>query len=385
MKLNDLKNIFTKKFGDTNNLCAVLAPGRVNLIGEHTDYNDGFVLPMTIDRAVYFLLRPRSDNECHIYSCNFDETCKWSLDNLTKATNIHWSDYVKGVMQALLATNQQIRGVEGVLYGDVPTGAGLSSSAALEIATAYGLQQLYNLNITPIQMIQLAQKAENSFVGVNCGIMDQFISRLGKKDHALFIDCRSLEYRDVPAKFTQHSLLIANTKVKRELAKSAYNERCAECAAAVSFFQTFDPQIKKLRDVSLELLQQHGSKLPPIILQRARHVVSENQRVLEAITALKQNEMHKFGQLLFASHQSLRDDYAVSCAELDFLVDTARNLGALGARLTGAGFGGSALILVAKTDAPLLQNQLTAKYNHQFGFAPEITILDSNLETTRLC
>lgn len=376
-----LTNKFVEIFGNCENSCTIMAPGRINLIGEHTDYNDGFVLPMTIDRAVYIILRRRTDKQCNFFSLNFNEAASWNLKDIRKEKQQHWANYLKGMLATMLAAGFEFDGVDGVVYGDVPLGSGLSSSAALEIATAFGIEQTYHLDISPLQMIHLAKKCENEFVGVNCGIMDQFVSRLGKKDHALFLDCRTLKTEHVPINFEQHVLLIANSKVKRELAKSAYNERCAECSVAVAYFQKLNPGITKLRDISWKMLEQNAKHLDTTVYKRARHVISENQRVLAAVTALQNNALLDFGELLFASHLSLKQDYAVSCEELDFLVDSAKSFGAAGARLTGAGFGGSALILAAKNDAEIISQKLSDSYANKFGFAPEITILKNNFET----
>jgi galactokinase len=379
-----IKQEFRKNFEDDTGIIISLAPGRVNLIGEHTDYNDGFVLPITIDRAVSIGMRKRDDPSCRFYSIDFDEISYWDIDNIERTPAHHWSNYIKGVMKFLKEEGYNLKGVEGVVSGDVPIGAGLSSSAAIEMATAYGLQDIFQLEIDPLKMILLCQKAENKFVGVNCGIMDQFVSRLGRKDHALFIDCRTLDYEQIPFKLDDTSLLIVDTKVKRELAKSAYNQRRAECDEGVKFFQRINPDVKALRDVDFDMFEKYGADLPDIIRKRVSHVVSENQRVVKAIDYLKQERIDEFGELLYGSHKSLRQDYEVSCQELDLIVDTAKSAGALGARLTGAGFGGSALILVQKESIDDISKEISKEYQRRFGYSPSIMPLEKNLEASIL-
>lgn len=382
--ITTIKNKFNEKFGTANDVIVSVAPGRVNLIGDHTDYNDGFVLPMTLDRAVYIALRRRQDNKCKFYSVNFDEYAEWDLNKIEKTSDLYWSNYIKGVVKLLLADGHKITGVEGVIFGDVPVASGLSSSAAVEVATLNGLQHLFAIDLSAIAAIKLAQKAENTFIGVQCGIMDQFISRLGKKAHALFIDCRSLEYKNVPVNLGEYVLLIVDTKVKRELAKSAYNERRASCDEAVKYFQTINPNVTALRDVDLKIFNEFGGNLPEIVRKRARHVISENQRVLEAINALNSGNFLRFGELLYSSHKSLQEDYEVSCKELDFIVTKAKNYGAIGARLTGAGFGGCGLIVVKKDKAESLVKHIVEEYKNLFGFEPALLELVDNLEAAIL-
>jgi len=382
--LLEMREVFCQQLGSDKGMLVSMTPGRVNLIGEHTDYNEGFVFPMTINRAVYIGLRKRSDRTCKFYSMNFKESADWSLDDIQREKDHHWSNYLKGVMKILQEAGYKLRGVEGVVYGDVPIASGLSSSAAIEVATAFGLQHALELEIDPVQMILLAQRAENKFVGVNCGIMDQFVGRLGKKDHALFLDCRSLEYDHIPLRLDDFALLIIDTKVKRELAQSAYNQRRAECDEAVKYFQSIDERVKALRDVDGKMFEKYQAGLPEVVRCRARHVVSENGRVIEAINALKKRDMAKVGELFYESHRSLKEDYEVSSGELDFIVDSARKFGAIGARLTGAGFGGCAIILIHKKLADRLNRQLPREYEKKFGYPCSILILESNLETTIL-
>ena len=379
---NFLINEFNKQFGNCDNLIISRAPGRVNLIGEHTDYNNGFVLPTTIDSAIYLAIRKRADRTCHIYSLNFKESTTFGLDNITKDPACHWADYIKGVIKIAQDAGHSISGIEAVVYGDIPMGAGLSSSAALEIATINALQHLFSLSLQPLEMIKLAQKAENNFVGMQCGIMDQFVSLLGKQNHALFIDCLNLTSENVPLNFNDHSLLIVNTLVKHELVNSAYNERRAQCEAGAKYFHTIDNSITSLRNVTQEMFDQYGSKLPPIIQNRCRHIISENARVLQAVQNLRDGDMQKLGQLFYASHESLKNDYEVSCKELDIIVDIAKENNALGARMTGGGFGGSAIVLAAKADVENIQKIIQQKYQTRFDFPPTIIVLEKNLEAS---
>lgn len=375
-----IEDTFQKHFGDTTGLTVAMAPGRVNLIGEHTDYNDGFVLPMTIDRAVYIGLRPRNDNLCKMYSVNYDEQSEWSLDDISKSERQPWTDFLKGVQQQLLAAGYELKGVEGVVYGDVPLGSGLSSSAAIEVAMAFALQNAFQFDMNPVDMATLCQRAENEFVGLQCGIMDQFVSRLGKRNQALFLDCRTLQYEHIPFSFDEVALLIVDTRKKRELAKSAYNERRAECAEAVAFFRSINSQVTALRDVSPEEFEKHKELLSGKVRGRVRHVVTENRRVLDAMAALKGNDMTFFGNLMYASHRSLREDYNVSCEELDWIVDKARDNGALGARLTGAGFGGCALVLTSKDRTEPIIEKVGHGYRERFGIDAAIMALRENFE-----
>jgi galactokinase len=378
---NRVEEAFEKKFGNIDGMIVAMAPGRVNLIGEHTDYNDGFVFPMTIDRAVYVGLRARSDAVCSMYSVNFDSDATWSRERIERNGHPPWTAFVKGVQQMLISAGYPLRGVEGVIYGDVPIGSGLSSSAAIEVATAYALQTVFRFDMDPVEMIRLCQRAENEFVGVQCGIMDQFVSRLGTHAHALLLDCRSLQHEQVPFSFEKITLLIVDTKMKRALLQSAYNERRAECDEAVRIFRSLDPRVRALRDVPMTMFEEHHARLFDKVRRRARHVITENQRVHNAVAALKADDIITFGTLMYESHHSLRADYEVSCAELDGIVDTAQKAGALGARLTGAGFGGCALVLSTKEQARKISEAVSESYRNQFGSGPTIMTLTDNFET----
>ena len=375
-----IEQTFQKYFGNCDGMVTSIAPGRVNLIGEYTDYNQGFVLPTTIDKAIYLAVRKRLDHTCILHSLNFKASTTFTLDHLIKDNANPWANYIKGVLQVLQNAGHQFRGIEGTIYGDIPIGAGLSSSAALEIATINALQHLFDLPLSPLTMIQLAQQAENTFVGMRCGIMDQFVSLLGRQNCALFIDCLNLQHSLVPLNLAQHCLLIINSKIKHELVSSAYNERREQCEEGVKYFHALDHNITSLRQVSPQLFANHRTKLNPVIERRCQHIITENTRVLQAVASLRASNMEQLGQLFYASHLSLKNDYETSCKEIDLIVDTAQEHGALGARITGGGFGGCAIVLTTKDLAITLANTISEKYQQKIGFYPEIMKLDKNLE-----
>jgi galactokinase len=318
----------------------------VNLIGEHTDYNAGFVFPVAIDRAAYVAARAREDRTVRVFAVRFGEEDVFSLDHIERNPTRNWVNYVRGIVKALLARDLPITGADLLIDGDVPLGSGLSSSAALEVATGYAFQLLNNVNLLGEELALLAQGVENNFVGVQSGIMDQFISALGRANHALLIDCRDLSYRPVPIPESVR-VVVCDSRMARTLAASAYNTRRAECEEAVRLLKGHKPKITALRDVSSADLAQFGQSLPPVVLQRARHVVSENERAVTGAEALERGDVALFGRLMNASHASLRDDYEVSIPELDILVTAAQAVpGCYGSRLTGAGFGGCTVSLV---------------------------------------
>lgn len=356
----------TREFGGDAAIF-VAAPGRVNLIGEHTDYNDGFVLPAAIDRHVVIAARPRADRIVRLHAADMGESALFDLDDIRPDTGRRWSNYERGVAWALQGAGYALQGMDAVVAGDVPIASGLSSSAAIEVATAFTFQTLSGLNLDGVQRALLCQKAENEFVGMRCGIMDQYIISLGQRDHALLIDCRSLEYRlvSVPAGV---SLVICDTQKRRGLVDSEYNTRRRECEAGARALG-----VPALRDVSVETFEARQGELAPVTRKRCRHVVTENQRVLDAVAALETGDLERFGALMNASHVSLRDDYEVSCAELDAMVEAAwRQPGVLGARMTGAGFGGCTVNLVTNEAAGAFQRQVASEYTRVTGLEPRI-------------
>ncbi len=330
----------------------VCAPGRVNLIGEHTDYNDGFVLPAAIDRTIEFAARRRQDRLVRVHSLDFQDQVEFSLDAIQKDSEHPWSNYLRGVFKFLEAEGYRLRGADIVFGGNVPREAGLSSSAAVEVGTVALSMKLFNLNLAPREVARLARRAENEFVNVPCGIMDQFICALGKADHALFLDCRDLAYRHVPL-HGNIKIVVCNSGVRRALASSEYEIRLKQCRQAVAQLRTAGLAVNSLREIDLADLEVASHSLTEVLMKRARHVISENHRVLEAVEVLEKGDLERFGELMNASHESLREDYEVSSKELDVLVELARKQpGVLGARMTGAGFGGCTVNLV-RADAAL--------------------------------
>jgi galactokinase len=358
---------FELRFG-ASPMVVVRAPGRVNLIGEHTDYNDGFVLPMAIDRAVWIALRPRDDTLVRVHSLNLHQAASFRLQAIRR-TAIGWVEYLKGVAWAQQQAGHRLRGWEGVLGGDVPVGAGLSSSAALEMATARAFAAVSDLPWDAIPMAKLCQQAESHWVGVRCGVMDQIVSATGRAGHALLIDCRSLETQAVPMP-TNVAVAVLDTGTRRDLVNSGYNERRAQCEAAARFFG-----VRALRDVSIARFEQSAPGLDDMILRRAQHVITENTRTLRAAKAMRRGDMAEMGRLTRASHVSLRDDFEVSSDELNAMVDcAAREPACYGARITGAGFAGCAVALVRETDVQAFAANVAACYQATTGLLPRVHV-----------
>jgi galactokinase len=350
------------------------APGRVNLIGEHTDYNDGFVMPVAIDLSTTVSALPLAQRQLQMLSQDFFRDVEFDLDDPHLAARGHWSDYPVGVAVMLERAGYRLRGARLYIRSQVPIGSGLSSSAALEVATACALAANSGFKIDPRELARLCQRAENEFVGARVGIMDQFASLFGAEEHALLLDCRSLEFRLLPLPDNVR-LIICNTMVKHELAASAYNERREQCEAAVRYLAKFLPNVTALRDVSSAQLEHYKGGLSDVIYRRARHVVTENARVLSAADALQQGDLKIFGELMAQSHRSLRDDYEVSCRELDLMVELAQSApGLYGARMTGGGFGGCTVNLVADQQAGKFCNQVAEGYEQVTNLKPEIYV-----------
>jgi galactokinase len=363
----------------------IRAPGRVNLIGEHTDYNDGFVLPVAIDRYANLAASKCVSNLATIQSIDFDQTATFRITEIDPKSDrgwitdrSHWANYPAGVAWALRENRSIFTGLDAVFTSTVPIGAGLSSSAAVEVAFATAWKKLYGLDIEAAALAKLCQHAENDFVGVACGIMDQLISVLGRKDHALFVDCRSLQTEDVPLP-QNVAIVVADTKVERSLASSAYNERRSQCEEATSILKRHDDSILALRDVTPAFLLAHRTELAPIVFKRARHIVTENDRVRAAVSALKRSDLIEVGRLMKASHLSLRDDYEVSCKELDAMVECAWSIeGVIGSRLTGAGFGGCTVSLVKIDQADRFVEELHHAYKKKTGIEPAIYVCNAS-------
>jgi galactokinase len=368
---------FQRIFGSAPEVI-VRAPGRVNLIGEHTDYNDGYVLPAEIDRAIEMAARRRDDRTVSVHALDYSETVEFGLDKIEYDERHRWSNYVRGVTKLFQAATQALEGADIVFGGDVPREAGLSSSAALEVATVACWQKLAGIKFDPVYGVKLARRAENEFVGMPCGVMDQFASALSCAGHALFLDCRDLSYRHVPLR-ADVSIVVCNSGVRRELTQSEYELRLKQCRQAVAQLGTTGLAVKSLREVDLEDLETAREALGDLLFRRARHVVSENQRVLDAVRALEGGDLERFGELMHASHESLRDDYEVSSKELDTLVESARRQqGVLGARMTGGGFGGCTVNLVQADAAESFAQAVGADYKQALGLNAEIYVCQAS-------
>lgn len=359
----------------TSPSCLFRAPGRVNLIGEHTDYNDGFVMPAAIDFYCYAAIRSRSDRTLSVYSQQFQENIEFDLDRLAGPPRKHWSDYVRGVAAVLQEEGYPLKGADLLIHGQVPIGSGLSSSAAIEVSTALALTSLGGITVPLSTLARLCQRAENAYTGARCGIMDQFVSCFGRQDQALLLDCRSLEmtYLALPPKVR---LVICNTMVRHELAAGEYNQRRASCERSVEAIGKCLPRIGALRDLTIEDLEKYRSLLSEIDFRRSRHVITENARVIEAKEALQHADLTRFGQLMYQSHDSLNHDYDVSCRELNLMVDLARNVaGVHGARMTGGGFGGCTINLVESEGVAEFQANVAREYEKLTGLSPQIFAL----------
>jgi galactokinase len=350
------------------------APGRVNLIGEHTDYNDGFVMPAAIDFFTWVAIAANSQPVIRAHSVQFHETVTLELAALAGPPTGHWSDFIRGVAAGLIAAGTKLSGCDLLVDGQVPLGSGLSSSAALEVATATALLGISGQKLSQLDLVKICQKAEHNFVGTRCGIMDQFISQFGEAGHALMLDCRSLEFRSLPIP-NGVRIVICNSMVKHALAAGEYNRRREDCEGGVEALRAFLPGIRALRDVSLEQLERHRESMPERVYRRCRHVIAENDRVQQAADALTRGDLVRFGVLMNDSHESLRRDYEVSCRELDALVEAARGCnGVYGARMTGGGFGGCTVNLVRADGVDSFRDQVRADYAKTTGLNAEVYV-----------
>jgi len=351
------------------------SPGRVNLIGEHTDYNGGYVFPCALDFGTYAAIRKRNDKKVFMASLNFDLKVEVDLDALNFDKSHDWANYPKGVLKVLQDEGYDFSGFEIVFEGNIPNGAGLSSSASIELVTAVAVDEVFNLNIDRIKLVKLCQKAENTFVGVNCGIMDQFAVGMGKKDHAILLKSDILEYSYVPLKLEGYKILITNTNKRRGLLDSKYNERRSECEKALSYLQKALP-VKNLSEITIEQFEEYKDLIPDEVLRkRAKHVITENKRVLDAVKALNDKDLIRFGELMIESHNSLKDDYEVTGKELDTLVEEALKLkGVIGSRMTGAGFGGCTVSIVKEDAVEEFIKVVTHNYTQKIGYRPTVYI-----------
>jgi galactokinase len=345
----------------------VRSPGRVNIIGEHTDYNNGFVLPAAIDKAIYVAVTPRHDDVISLYSGEFDESFESSLAAL-KPTDKGWPNYILGVADQLVKRGYSIKGFNMAIDGDVPIGSGLSSSAAVECATAFALNEIFKLGIDKKDLAFIGQKAEHTFAGVMCGIMDQFASVFGKKDHVIKLDCQSIEYEYVPLVLEGYKLVLLNTNVKHSLASSEYNTRRAQCEQGVAWVKGHVPEVNSLRDVNMEMLHKFVEPKDRLIYERCKYVVEEKERLLSGCEDLRRGDLKSLGKKMFETHDGLSKEYEVSCKELDFLVDAVRdNPNVVGARMMGGGFGGCTINIVKEEAIDELIEQLQESYQKNMG------------------
>jgi galactokinase len=353
------------------------APGRVNLIGEHTDYNDGFVLPMAIERECVVAGARREDSLVRVHALDVNEAAEFDLNLSGARRRGVWLDYVEGIARVLQAGGAALHGANLAIHSDVPIGAGLSSSAALEVSVGLALLSLSGLEVDLVSLALAAQKTEHEYVGIKSGIMDQLIAALGRRGHALLIDCRSLETKQIPFDTSSIVVVICDTRVKHELATSEYNTRRAECERGVELLREKLPGIRALRDVSFADFQTYEACLPETIKRRCRHVVTENERTLSAAAALQANNIEALGRLMYLSHRSLRDDYEVSCLELDLLVEVASRIqGVLGARMTGGGFGGCTVNLVRRDALAEFHEIISREYGKALSYEPTIYLAE---------
>jgi galactokinase len=379
MDAKNFAEIFYEKYGNKNSKPGLFfSPGRVNLIGEHTDYNGGFVFPCALNYGTYLLIRKTKDKILKFSTVNFNDDSEAELKGLFINTGKRWINYPLGVINEFLKRGIELSGLEFLYYGDVPNGAGLSSSASIEMVTAVALNEFFSAGFETLDLVKMSQRAENVFVGMNCGIMDQFAVGFGKKDHAIFLNCDTLFYENVPVILNDCSLIITNTNKRRGLTDSKYNERRGECDKAVELLQAYKPirNLSELNIGELNILEKYIKD--PVVRKRAKHVISENGRVVEAVKVLKANNIVRFGELMNQSHDSLKDDYEVTGMELDTLVYEGRKFpGVIGTRMTGAGFGGCTISIVKKADSAKFMTGLSEVYQKKTGlvsdfYQPEI-------------
>lgn len=371
---------FAELFGDADGVKVYFAPGRVNLIGEHTDYNGGHVFPCALTIGTYAAARKRADKKLRFYSTNFEEigVMESDVEDLKASKEAGWTNYPKGVMWAFSLRGMQMeKGLDMVIYGNIPNGSGLSSSASLEVLTGYLLRDLYGFSVTNVELAQIGQYSENNFNGCNCGIMDQFASAMGKKDNAIFLNTADLSYEYAPLALEGAKIIVTNSKVKHSLVDSKYNERRSECEQALKELQTV-VNIDGLGDLTEEQFEANQSVIADDIRRkRAKHAVYENQRTLRAVEALKNNELALFGKLMNESHISLRDDYEVSCEEIDVLVEEAWKVeGVIGSRITGGGFGGCTVSLVKDEAVAEFQEKVGAAYRERFDIQADFYVVE---------
>ena len=380
--LRKITNLFLEKYGEVPTVFR--SPGRVNILGEHTDYNEGFVLPAAIDKNIFIAVTKRTDNTINLYAADFDENFIGDIGNI-KPSSIQWANYILGIVDQLQKQGHVLTGFNAVIDGDVPIGAGLSSSAAVECATIYALNEIFELGLDKLKMVPLAQKAEHVFAGVNCGVMDQFASMFGKKDHVIKLDCRSLDYEYVPFKLGNYKIVLLNTNVKHNLAASEYNTRRQQCEKGISLIAQHHPAVKSLRDATIDMLQKYVEPVDPLVYRRCKYVVRENERLLGACEDLKKGNMKALGEKMYQTHQGLSYYYDVSCKELDFLVEyVKKNPSVAGARMMGGGFGGCTINLVLEDAIEKLVQDISMAYNEAMNL-PLTAYIASIEDGTGIC
>ena len=382
MKENILKEFISRFGGDP---IIVKSPGRINIIGEHTDYNNGFVLPAAIDKAAYIAMSLREDTEIHLVAQDLDESFSTRIEDLKPTGDISWPNYILGSAAQFQKNGLALRGFNAVLLSDVPIGAGLSSSAAIECATVFALNELLGTNLTRLTMLGMAQKAEHEYAGVMCGIMDQFASMMGKKDHVIRLDCQSLEYEYEPLKLEGYKIVLFNTNVKHSLATSEYNTRRNECTQAVDWVRQFEPSVQSLREVTEMMLDQYVKPHNELIDKRSRFVVQEVERLLNGCLDLGSGDIQALGKKMFLTHEGLSKMYEVSCRELDWLVDFVKdNPNVMGARMMGGGFGGCTINIVKEDAIDALIESIKPAYEEAMGLPLSIYIASIENGTERI-
>lgn len=361
------------------------SPGRINLIGEHTDYNLGYVLPTAIEKKITFKFKKNNSNkQCNFYSLGFNKGFTVQLDKIAPST-VEWENYILGVLNEILKRTDKVRGFDCTIESKLPMGSGLSSSAALECGLAFGLNRLFGLSLSNMDIVKLSQRAEHTYVGTQCGIMDQFASVMSRQGHVILLDCQSLEHQQIPIQIAPYKMIMLNTKVSHNLASSEYNTRKKECEAGVQIIKERYPKVNSLRDVDTAMIQEYENNMDPILYRRCSFIVKENQRVLEAKEALQKNDLKRFGELLYQAHEGISKDYEVSCPESDFLVDfTMKYEMVLGARQTGGGFGGCTLNIVHMDMADQFIEEAKAAYKEAFNIDLEAFEVKPSAGTTIL-
>lgn len=363
--IKKITETFLEKFSATPEVFR--SPGRINIIGEHTDYNEGFVLPAAIDKNIYVAISKRQDSQVHLFACDFNELFITDTKQI-KPSEKQWANYILGVVDQLQKKGYQVGGFNLVIDGDIPIGAGLSSSAAVECASLFALNSVFETGLNKLQMAPMAQQAEHIYAGVKCGIMDQFASLFGKKNHAIKLDCRTMQYEYIPANMGNYEIILFNSNVKHNLASSEYNTRRKQCEEAVAIISKNNPTVKSLRDVNMNMLNKHATLLDPVVFKRCKYVVQENERLLGACEDLKLSDLQALGIKMYETHEGLRRDYEVSCKELDFLVNYVKAIPSVaGARMVGGGFGGCTINLIHKEAVDKIISDISAAYETAMG------------------